>query len=67
MNILEKLILVASAIAFMVFISLLMAWPVMILWNSALVGTVSGIATIDWMTAWGILLLCSILFKNNFS
>lgn len=50
-----------------VFIGLLMAFPVMLLWNYCLVGAVAGINEITWLTAWGINMLCGILFKTHTS
>jgi len=50
-----------------VLISFVMSWPVFMLWNGALVGAVDGVHTIEWTTAWGISLLCGLLFKNHTS
>ena len=38
---------------------------VMLLWNAALVGTVPGVAEIGYFAAWGMYILCSILFKTS--
>jgi len=46
-----------------VFLSFLLSWPVMWLWNNALVGAVDGVNNIEWVQAWGISMLCGILFK----
>lgn len=51
-------------------VGLLISWPVMLLWNGCVVGIISGISPIpDIWHAWGILILCGLLFKssNNFS
>lgn len=48
-------------------IGALMAFPVMWLWNLCLIPTVSGVHEITWMQAWGLLVLCGILFKNSTS
>jgi hypothetical protein len=61
----EKLIAVLLGIAFVVFLSFLLSWPVMVLWNACIVPTISGVKEIDWMTGWGISILCSILFKPS--
>jgi len=64
MNIIAAII---CGIALIVFLSFLLSWPVYMLWNGSLVGAVDGIHEIDWMTAWGISLLCGLLFKSHTS
>jgi len=64
MNVLATII---GGLALIVLLSFLMSWPVYMLWNGALVGAVDGVHNIDWMTAWGISLLCGLLFKSNTS
>ena len=49
------------------FLSFLLAWPVMELWNGCLVPAVDGVKDIGWMQAWGIQFLFGILFKTTFS
>ena len=56
-------ILVAGAL----FVSFLMSWPVMLLWNGCLVPAVDGIHKIEWLQAWGIQFLVGILFKYQVS
>jgi hypothetical protein len=46
-------------------VSFLMSWPVMLLWNECLVGAITGINQVTWLQAWGISLLCGLLFKTN--
>lgn len=48
-----------------VFVGLLFSLPVMLLWNGCLVGAVTGINEITWIQAWGILILCGLLFKSS--
>jgi hypothetical protein len=64
MNILATII---GGIALIVLLSFLLSWPVFMLWNGCLVGAVDGIHAVDWTTAWGISLLCGLLFKSNIS
>lgn len=46
-------------------IGLLISYPVMWLWNACLVGFIPGIVGIEhWWHAWGILVLCGILFRK---
>lgn len=67
----EKVFVVVGGIivtiALLVFLSFLLSWPVMMLWNGCLVGAVAGVAEVSWTQAWGISLLCGILFKSNVS
>ena len=44
---------------------LLFALPVMWLWNGCLVDAVSGLHQIGWVQAWGINILCGILFNSS--
>ena len=64
----EKIIagfmVVIGALAVLVLISFLLAWPVYMLWNGSLVGAVEGVKEITWMQGWGINLLSGILFKT---
>jgi len=56
---------VVGVIALGVFVSFLLSWPVMWLWNNALIGAVDGVHEITWLQAWGISCLTSILFKSH--
>lgn len=47
-----------------VIIGLLFSVPVMFLWNGCLVPAVTGLNEIGWLQAWGILILCGLLFKT---
>ena len=52
-------IVVAGAL----FVSFLLAWPVMELWNGCLVPAVDGVKQIGWLQAWGLQFLINMLFK----
>lgn len=56
---------IVGTIATLVFISFLLSWPVMMLWNDCLVGAVDGIREIGWLQAWGIQFLFGMLFKST--
>jgi hypothetical protein len=56
---------IVTIVAMVVILGLVMSWPVMLLWNGCLVGAVSGISEIGWLQAWGILVLCGMLFKTS--
>ena len=63
----EVLIAVAGLLIFIVLFGLIMSLPVMWLWNGCLVPAVSGVHEIGWLQAWGLSLLCSLLFKDTSS
>jgi hypothetical protein len=50
-------------VAGVLFVSLLLAWPVMLLWNGCLVPAVDGVKPIGWLQAWGLQFLINMLFK----
>jgi hypothetical protein len=52
-------IIIAGAL----FVSFLLAWPVMELWNGCLVPAVEGVQKIEWLQAWGLQFLVNLLFK----
>jgi hypothetical protein len=54
-------------IAVIVVLGLILSLPVMWLWNACLVAAIPGIKEIGWLQAWGILVLCGLLFKNSSS
>jgi len=45
------------------FVSFLLSWPVMMLWNGCLVPAVDGVQKIEWLQAWGLQILINLLFK----
>ena len=46
-------------------LSFLMSWPVYMLWNGCLVDAVTGVREVTWLQAWGLVILCSFLFKPS--
>ena len=52
-------------IALMLVVGLLFSYPVMLLWNGCLVPAVTGVHSITWIQAYGILILTSFLFKSS--
>lgn len=61
----EKLILVVGGIGLIIFVSFLLSWPVMMLWNGCLVDAVTGVKEITWLQGWGLSILCGFLFKTS--
>jgi hypothetical protein len=43
----------------------LTVWILMLLWNSCLVGTITGVSAIGFWKAWGLLFLSGLLFKGG--
>jgi len=56
-----------GGIAMVAIISVVLALPVMWVWNAAFICTIDGVHEIGFWNALGILFLCSMLFKNNTS
>lgn len=54
---------ISGAITVALVISFILSFPVFMLWNNCLVGSVDGVNTINWLDAWGIMILCGFLFK----
>jgi Sec-independent protein secretion pathway component TatC len=63
----EALTVLVAVVALIVAIGLLFSLPVMLLWNGCLVGAINGVNEITWLQAWGILVLCGLLFKTQLS
>lgn len=64
-NLILALTAMVVGIATLLFISFLLSWPVMTLWNECLMPAVTGIKEIGWIQAWGISTLCGILFNTT--
>jgi hypothetical protein len=60
------IITVASVLAIIVFFGLLVSLPVMLLWDW-LMPILFNLPTITWMQAWGLMVLCGLLFKSSVS
>lgn len=64
MSAIGKLVGLTSAlVGVVVFFGLLFSLPVMWLWNACLVAAIPGVKEIGWLQAWGIMVLCGLLFK----
>jgi hypothetical protein len=64
-NIIEAIGAFVGLIAGALFLSFLLAWPVMALWNGCFVGAIDGVKEIGWLQAWGLQFLFNILFKTS--
>ena len=54
---------IVVGIATLLFLSFVLSWPVMALWNGCLVGAIDGVKEITWLQAWGLQFLFTLLFK----
>lgn len=63
----EAIILVLTAAVVVVVLGLLFVIPSYFLWNYCLVPAINGVNEITWLQAWGINILCGILFRTKFS
>ena len=65
----KALILALTAMVFsiatLLFLSFVLSWPVMMLWNGCLVGAVAFVQEVTWLQAWGIQFLFALLFKST--
>ena len=52
-------------LGFAVIFGAIIALPVMWLWNGCLVGALTGVQEIGYLQAWGLFILCNILFKST--
>ena len=66
-TLLTAFVTIVGALGFIVLLSFLLSWPIMMLWNGCLVGAVAGANEVSWMQAWGLTILCGFLFKTNVS
>ena len=67
----EKLVaglgLLFLGVLFIGIIAVVLAWPVMLLWNACLVGAITGVNVIGFWQALGLLVLSGLLFKSSSS
>jgi len=54
-----------AIVGLVIALGLITSFPVMLLWNGCLVDAVAGIREITWLQAWGLTVLCGILFKTT--
>jgi hypothetical protein len=62
-----RLAALAVGLGSVLLIGILLSWPVYMLWNGCLVDAVAGVKEVTWLQAWGITVLCNILFKTSLS
>lgn len=64
MKFIEILLIIFSTLIIAFFFSLLFAWPFMLLWNW-LMPVIFGLCKISFWQAFGLMILCSFLFKSS--
>lgn len=52
-------------LALIVLLSFVLSLPVMLLWDAVIPSIFTGLHEITWMQAWGLSLLCGLLFKSH--
>lgn len=57
-------VLGVGAIALIVGLSALFAWPVQLLWNGVAVHVIDGLHPLTFLQAWGLAILSGFLFKS---
>lgn len=65
MNTFDTVVAYVGIFAIVVVLGLLLAYPVMLLWNGCLVPAVSGVNDVTWLQMWGLIVLFGILFKST--
>lgn len=67
----EKVFVIVGAVVTgllgLLLLSFLLSWPVYMLWNGCLVDAVTGVKEVSWLQAWGLNILCGMLFKTTVS
>lgn len=61
----DKIKIVFGTVIAVIAITIMLAWPVQILWNSCVVSVIDGTHLISFWQALGLNLLFSILFKHS--
>lgn len=54
-----------TVVALVIFISFLLSYPLMLLWNGCLVSAVDGVKEVGWLQMWGLSILFGLLFKSQ--
>ena len=57
--------IIVGVLAVSLLVSLLLSYPLMLLWNGCLVPALPGIAEVSWLQMWGIAILIKLLFQSG--
>lgn len=61
----NALVTIVLGLALIVLISFILSLPVMLLWDAVMPQIFTGLHEITWLQAWGLSLLCGLLFKSH--
>lgn len=64
-TLIQALVIIVGGIGLIVFLSFLLSLPVMLLWDAVMPQIFTGLHEITWLQAWGLSLLCGLLFKSH--
>jgi hypothetical protein len=64
-DVVAALVAILGGLALLFFVSFLLAWPMMMLWNGCLVDAVTGVKEIGWLQAWGLQFLFAMLLNRT--
>ena len=67
MSVHQNLVVFLIGLLLAVGVSFLMSFPVFLLWNGCLVDAINGVREVTWLQAWGLMLLCAMLFNTSTS
>lgn len=65
MSVSEAATMVLMVIGMLILFSLLLSFPLMLLWNNCLVPAVTTLKEVGWLQMWGISILIGLLFKPS--
>jgi hypothetical protein len=57
--------LIVGGLILIIVFGLMLAWPMMLLWNGCLVPAITGLNHVGWVQMWGINIICGFLFKSS--
>jgi hypothetical protein len=66
-KVMTYILMALGIVGLVLLLSFLLSWPVYMLWNGCLVPAVTGLHEVSWLQAWGITVVCNILFKTSVS
>lgn len=60
----KTILIIILVLALVIGLAAFEAWLVMLLWNAVLIALFPSLPTLSFWLAWGLLILCNILFKS---
>ena len=62
-----KNIAFSIVLLFIIALSFLLSYPVMLLWNGCLVPAVAGVSEVTWLQTWGLIILFHAMFSTSYN